>query len=189
MPVFAASPAPCRLIGASIFKRALHPPFQRMIGGTRTRAPTPLRRISVPQLSASPSSRTAIGKYSGLGDFANGFGRLENVGKRNSSAPARNVGRILQAHPRFGDDAEPSFRADEQTIGLGPAPEPGNRGDSTISGSASRRAADWTKSVDVRVERREVTARSVVRDPSAERRGQNDCGKCRIVSPCGLSCA
>ena len=75
---------------------------------------------------------------------------------------------ILQAHPRFGDDAENAFGADEQSVGTRAG---AGAGQAARLDHAARRddAQRFDEVVDVRVQRREVAARAGG-DPAAERR-------------------
>ena len=121
---------------------------------------------ALPASSAS-SRRQFDGIETGLRQRAHRRGARHHrvEARRARGAVAR---RVLQPHPRLGDDAEDSLRSDDQAIGARPGARA--RQPPRLHHAARRHhARRLDEVVDVGVERREVAARARD-DPAAERR-------------------
>ena len=152
-PPLRRAPAPSRHLAAAHrgkLERARHPRVERVIGGLE--AEHEHRGVAAAGAGVRGLERVeqpAVRRVQArLRERAHGSRAAREALARPGSArdaDARKRGPILQPHPRLGDHAERALGADEEAIGLGPAPEPGRRRVSTTPVGVTTRS-DSTKS-------------------------------------------
>ena len=154
---------------STAFTRPLHPRSDIVVGrleGQHHDGDRAIRRARVVGLGRIEDAAVR-GIEAGLRDCAHGVccGREILEAHRATIAECRPV---LQAHPRLGDDAENSFRADHDAVRA--RPRAGARQTAAFNHAPRRNGAQrFDEIVDVGIERGEVAA-GARRNPAPERR-------------------
>lgn len=99
-------------------ERTLHPRIDRVIGVLESKHHNGLLPVTEPIVEglARIQEPNIGGKEPGLRDHPYRLGRLEDIVEQDSR-PCPECRSRLQAHPRFCDDPERTFRADHQSVG------------------------------------------------------------------------